>query len=299
MSIRAMNWAWSIPLRSSRKVVLLALADIADDQGVCWPRQQLLARKSNTTERTLRRVLAWLASHALVSIEPQYRKDGSRSSNRYRLSLGTPPDTLSGGGVTRVRGSGQRCPEVGSPASGHRTTKEPPNEPSPPPPQTTSPTPSTHRGGGELIFSSRLTPSQRDAIEGRLAKLTTEQAQVVLDELAGRMAIVEVKNPLRYCAVLIRRLELGQFTPDLGIAVQEGRHIAATRAQALAKPSAPSQESVASTLQQLPSAMRAALERIRTAAAGRASLGANGSSNSSETPEESEDSPPAEVRRPP
>jgi hypothetical protein len=67
-----------------------------------------------------------------------------------------------------------------------------------------------------------------------------------------------------------------------------GLHIAATRAQALAGPSAQSQESIASTLQQLPSAMRASLERIRTAAAGRASPAANGLSNSSETPEASE-----------
>lgn len=44
MSIKAMTWAWGLaelPLRES--MVLLALADAANDEGVCWPSQEVLA----------------------------------------------------------------------------------------------------------------------------------------------------------------------------------------------------------------------------------------------------------------
>ncbi|MGB5741636.1 MAG: helix-turn-helix domain-containing protein, partial [Sedimenticolaceae bacterium] len=32
-----MNWAWRQTLTPTLKLVLMALADSADDQGVCWP----------------------------------------------------------------------------------------------------------------------------------------------------------------------------------------------------------------------------------------------------------------------
>lgn len=40
-----MQWAWQQPLRSSTKIVLLALADYADTSGRCWPNIATLAKK--------------------------------------------------------------------------------------------------------------------------------------------------------------------------------------------------------------------------------------------------------------
>src|SRR5271167_4531158 len=110
MSIRVMTWAWSIALAPTSKLVLMALADIADDLGVCWPSHPTLATKCSLTDRTVRRVLTSLQAQNLVFIEPRFNTSGSRTSNRYRLAVDTPPDNLSGGVDTRVQGGGHGCP---------------------------------------------------------------------------------------------------------------------------------------------------------------------------------------------
>ena len=114
MSIRAMTWAWTAALSPTPKLVLMALADIADDHGLCWPSVKALARKCSLSERSVQRVLHSLQSKELLSVEPQFRKDGSRSSNRYRLALDAlPPGQIVGGSrhayherVTPVAGGG-------------------------------------------------------------------------------------------------------------------------------------------------------------------------------------------------
>ena len=55
-----MTWAWQGPLPPGLKIVLLALADIADDEGVCWPGHRLLATKCSVTIRTVQRTIASL-----------------------------------------------------------------------------------------------------------------------------------------------------------------------------------------------------------------------------------------------
>ena len=130
-----MTWAWRAPLPPGPKIVLLALADIADDDGVCWPGHRSLAIKCSTTVRTVQRTLAALAAQGRLLIEPRYRHDGSRSSNRYRLPIGTPHDKLSPGGATDV--GGPSTPASWPPDAGvvARTTNEPLLNPPQPPQQ--------------------------------------------------------------------------------------------------------------------------------------------------------------------
>ncbi len=45
MSIKAMNWAWEQRLPPNSKLILMALADSADEIGKCWPRVRLIAEK--------------------------------------------------------------------------------------------------------------------------------------------------------------------------------------------------------------------------------------------------------------
>jgi Helix-turn-helix domain len=102
MSIRTMTWAWSVALPPTSKLLLMALADIADDKGICWPSHPTLAAKCSLTDRTVRRVMVLLEARQLVVVEPRFKTTGSRTSNRYRLAVDTPPDKLSGGARTAV-----------------------------------------------------------------------------------------------------------------------------------------------------------------------------------------------------
>ena len=51
MSIRATTWAWTAQTTPTAKLVLLALADFADETGHCWPRVALLVEMTCLSER--------------------------------------------------------------------------------------------------------------------------------------------------------------------------------------------------------------------------------------------------------
>ena len=82
-----MNWAWGCELKPTAKLVLMSLADAADEHGVCWPSIPTLARKCCISTRTVQRIMQELMDNGLLCAEPRFRHDRSRSSNRYVLSL--------------------------------------------------------------------------------------------------------------------------------------------------------------------------------------------------------------------
>lgn len=261
-----MTWAWSVALAPTPKLVLMALADIADDRGICWPSHPTLAVKCSVTDRTVRRILVLLQAHKLVAIEPRFKTTGSRTSNRYRLAVDTPPDKLSGGTRTaEVGGSGHPCP--GAPDTDVLgTTTEPSIEPSllPLPAQHRMPSHYARCGGGDLCYPKSLTPTQRQALLDRLAVLTQDQAQQILDELSGRQAIAQVRNPLRYCAVLIKRMQRGKFVPELGLTIADARQAEVGRHAMLARIESVAAIESSSLRRALPLRQREAIQRMRT-----------------------------------
>lgn len=106
-----MTLAWAAHLTPSAKLVLMALADNADDKGVCWPSVRLLAKKCCLSEREIRRILEQLKSGGYVRISKRFRTDGSQTSNRY-IVLPSPSvgggDKLTGGSDTSNRGGGHQ-----------------------------------------------------------------------------------------------------------------------------------------------------------------------------------------------
>lgn len=77
------------PETTSQKLVLAALADRCDDDGVCWPSLSWLSRKcAPMASRSVRRALAELADQGLVTkVQRQRRKDGTLGVWLYKLDL--------------------------------------------------------------------------------------------------------------------------------------------------------------------------------------------------------------------
>lgn len=95
MSIRAMNWAWDQTLTPTAKLILMALADAADDVGVCGPSLRRIASKCLVSERTVQRALKDFEDRQLLSVSRRFARDGRQKSNSYLLAVGRVPDNLS------------------------------------------------------------------------------------------------------------------------------------------------------------------------------------------------------------
>ena len=75
------------PEDRNQLLVLLALADHADDHGRCWPSISRLARKARMSERTVQRAVRSMQSDGWLTICEQA---GQRGANLYIIHNPTP-----------------------------------------------------------------------------------------------------------------------------------------------------------------------------------------------------------------
>ena len=271
-----MSWAWTLPLSPSPKFVLMALADEADDTGFCFPSHRRIAHKCSITERSVRRMIRLLADRHYLTVQQRFN-NRARTSNGYQLAVDDPRTNCPGGQDAPPQGdrtlssggSGRSRPRALD-ATVRVTTTDPLVDPTPPLPPHSDANPNAAdraaeraRGGGDLCFPKLMSNAQRAALQARLGKLSQEQAQSVLDELAGRMKATHVRNPIGYCAALIERIERGEFTLELGVRVAEQR--AAERQRQARIRDAAYASSMAANLEAntLPDDIRSALDRMR------------------------------------
>ena len=101
MSVEAIAWAMqmaetgAIPSPTAAHV-LIVLANYADGDNVAWPGQRSIAARVMRSDRQVRRALDELERAGLISVESRRRKNGSWTSNRYKLHLdarANPSDT--------------------------------------------------------------------------------------------------------------------------------------------------------------------------------------------------------------
>jgi Helix-turn-helix domain len=223
-----MNWAWQQKLSPTPKLILMALADAANDFGVCWPSVSTVATKCCVSIRTVRRVMQQLVDRGLLLSEPRYRKDGSCSSNRYRLRL-EGGDRLSPAPEPCDTTPGQPC--EGPPDTGGipGTTIGTQNEPLLPQGVATESVVSTaeESGSGEfsdLEYPTTLSAAEQEEARKKLAGITAGLSQQLLDELAASIgANVIQTTPLAYLRGLIKRARAGTFTPEGALQVADHR----------------------------------------------------------------------------
>ncbi|MBS1674100.1 MAG: helix-turn-helix domain-containing protein [Actinobacteria bacterium] len=88
MGYKALHWAWELPLKSTDKFVLIALADLADEKHSCYPGQKALAAMTGASEVTVRRAIARMEEQGLLTREERRNEAGYKSSDRYFLQVG-------------------------------------------------------------------------------------------------------------------------------------------------------------------------------------------------------------------
>jgi hypothetical protein len=96
MSIRLMSQVWEDTRIDSQSelLVLLALADHARDDGLCWPSMRSIAVKARIEERSAQRIVRRLIEKGLVELVSQGGCiDGCNTPNRYRVVVGEPRQT--------------------------------------------------------------------------------------------------------------------------------------------------------------------------------------------------------------
>ena len=118
MSFKASHWAVHEVrgLRPVERVLLLVLAEYADDRDCAWPSQDRLADNVETSLSTLRRCLARLETLGLLTREHRWVMDEAgdthRATNVYQLHVGATPDW------SRLEGGSSGARRVGAAGSG-------------------------------------------------------------------------------------------------------------------------------------------------------------------------------------
>ena len=150
LMVQAMNCKVGNP---ARKLVLLKLADNANDDGICFPSYQYIADKCEMTRRSAINHIEYLIKMGLVSKKERKNKDGS-ISNLYFLHLEQGSENFALGGENISLGSENFAlggSENISPRTSH--SLEPVNEPKK----------TTQKSESEMLL-------ERFGISGQLAK---------------------------------------------------------------------------------------------------------------------------------
>lgn len=88
MSIKLMSQVWDLldpKLKDARLLTLLALADHANDENMCWPSIPKLAQRARVSDRQVQRVLQWLINAGYIRV--QEKGNGRGNVTLYEITL--------------------------------------------------------------------------------------------------------------------------------------------------------------------------------------------------------------------
>lgn len=245
-----MNWAWDQRLAPGPKLILMALADAADDDGVCWPSVARVSSKCCVSTRTVQRVIQEFTVNNLLIVTSRFSASGRQKSNGYRLQLSSQAyhdklspspaiaqsvgDSLSGTGAT---------PAVRAKGDNIMSPQEPPYESlEQPPPRVPAPASCT------LHFPAALAPEERAAAKSIVLGIEQVAAQALLDELCAAMESRSIRtSPTQWLRSIVRRFRDGRFEPTGGVlvAARRKRHEELADFQRMSSETAPSSKAVA------------------------------------------------------
>lgn len=83
MSVNVMNRVWGLQLPLTEKMVLITIADLADDDGRAWPSFGFLEERCCMSRRAVINAVKALIAKGIIAKEGRKRENGSYSSNSY------------------------------------------------------------------------------------------------------------------------------------------------------------------------------------------------------------------------
>ena len=125
MSIKIMSQVWETgPAKQSHLLVMLALADYANDSGTCWPSMASIAAKARVTERGARKIVRELEALGWLEIDTG---GGRHGCNRYTVNpeQGSPRNEVPPGTTVQKPGTAMQETRNGGSAEPSRTIIEP------------------------------------------------------------------------------------------------------------------------------------------------------------------------------
>jgi len=83
------DWIWKLTMSSTKKLILLCLAEHYGPTREIYPSQQRIAQMTGLGLRTVTRTIAKLAAEGVITIEKKRTRTGNWTANSYRINV--PP----------------------------------------------------------------------------------------------------------------------------------------------------------------------------------------------------------------
>lgn len=130
MSNEVIDWVINQPLKggAARKLILILLANRADEQWVCWPSRRKLSEESGVSPAQVSKHLAALEEEGLIRRVPWQREDGGQGSNCYVIgpTALTPYSFSRRGGAHFRAGGSSETSRTPAPKRGPKNPQENP-----------------------------------------------------------------------------------------------------------------------------------------------------------------------------
>ena len=230
MSIYLMSEVWKLDFPRHTQSLMLALADHASDDGSnIYPSIRYLGWKTGYSERQVQRLIQILIKDGVLRIA---KPATNLHPNQYQMNLAhcrKKPPFLRGDKKSRQNWD-DKSETVGvtnySIGGDIVMTPKPPTESVIETPPQVKPVVVVPKS---LIFPSGISSLLAKEMEKRLAGIEVSNSQALIDELAGRMKVEVIKNPVGYLSALLKKFLSGDFYPELGIQVKKNRGILKNR----------------------------------------------------------------------
>lgn len=134
MSVAISSACWPLQLPATEKLVLLCLADFADDDGVCWPSVETLIERTGLSDRCVREQLKRLEAAGLIERDRRVGQSATyrlnitaREEQEPRQEMPVQPAPAAASTGTSCRSNRHDVPVQPAPRAGAiRSTTEPP-----------------------------------------------------------------------------------------------------------------------------------------------------------------------------